>query len=315
MLTTRRIAQQSVHRLSSATTRTSTTSSTRRVPCSTKGKKSASSKAPKHVRNYQSSLKHPYYAATAAPLAQAGAQTSLARRAFDWYSKKLSTHPLLTKSITGGIIAAAGDIMCQAGLYYKKPKDDAATTYNKSFMASFCEAWDYRRSLHFFILGFTFVAPTSHYWYGGMAKHAWTRGQSFGQISKRVALDQFLWTPLFFVIWLGGFWSMEASSLNLPRVQEQLTSSLPNIMVANWILWIPAQYLNFYACPVKFQVLFVNLVELGWNCYLSFAASEGGVKEEEAAQDTIVEKNFVEDKEEQQQQQHRDTHRGAVVTV
>lgn len=69
---------------------------------------------------------------------------------------------------------------------------------------------------------------------------------------------------------------MEAGEINTPVLKQQLTESLPEVMVANWILWIPAQYINFYACPVKFQVLFVNLIELGWNCYLSFAASGGG---------------------------------------
>jgi len=257
---------------------------------------------------------------------------SVMKRAFDWYSEKLSTHPLLTKSLTGAIIAAAGDVMCQAGTYTPTKKDKEGTSIrtvtitassNSSssigkWLESFWqEGWDYRRSLHFFILGFVFVAPTSHYWYGGMAKHAWTRGQSFKQISKRVVLDQFVWTPVFFVIWLGGFWSMEANEVNLSHLQEQLTTSLPDIMVANWILWIPAQYINFYACPVKFQVLFVNLIELGWNCYLSFAASGGGHGHSHNHNHSIV----VADKEEiavvteVDEDDQRDTHRGGLVIM
>ena len=126
--------------------------------------------------------------------------------------------------------------------------------------------WDAERSWHFFLLGLVFVAPTSHYWYGGLAKHAWTKGQSLTQITKRVALDQFVWTPVFFVIWLSSFWTLQgdkttdekngtksSSAVTAASIQAQLVQHLPEVMVANWILWIPAQYINFYACPVKFQ--------------------------------------------------------------
>ena len=57
---------------------------------------------------------------------------------------------------------------------------------------------------------------------------------------------------------------------DLPKGMMQ---HLPDVMVANWILWTPAQFINFYAVPVKYQVLFTNFVELLWNAYLSFAAA------------------------------------------
>lgn len=122
----------------------------------------------------------------------------------------------------------------------------------------------------------TFVAPTSHYWYGGLAKHSWTKGSTFVPITKRVILDQFVWTPVFFVIWLGSFWSLEEGKVEPSHLQQQLQEKLPEVMIANWILWIPAQYLNFYCVRVKFQVLFTNVVELAWNAYLSFLSDGGG---------------------------------------
>ncbi|CAB9502417.1 Peroxisomal membrane protein 2 [Seminavis robusta] len=225
------------------------------------------------VRCYQSTLKEAYFMANTAAL-PIEVQVQSARQSWwqqfkSWYSDKLVTHPLMTKGLTGAIIAATGDVLCQAGTF--TPTDGKKTSF-------WLHGWDVRRSFHFFVLGLTFVAPTSHYWYGGMAVHPWTRGQSFYQISKRVALDQFVWTPVFFVIWLSGFWTMEANGhVTGNQIQNQLTTHLPDVMMANWLLWIPAQYLNFYACPVKFQVLFTNVVELAWNAYLSFATSgEGG---------------------------------------
>merc|ERR1712238_250923 len=81
--------------------------------------------------------------------------------------------------------------------------------------------------------------------------------------------------PVFFVIWLTGFWGMERKG-DTSEIKNDLRVALPDVLVANWILWIPCQYLNFYAVPIKFQVLFTNVIELAWNAYLSFATEGGG---------------------------------------
>jgi len=244
---------------------TNTTTATRRVYLT---RSRPPPGAPQHVRGYRSSLQNPYFANSVivAEFPEAAGSESFWQQAFRWYSDKLSTHPLTTKGLTGAVIAAAGDGLCQAGTYeesHEKP----------SFFGG--GGWDARRSFHFFVLGLAFVAPTSHYWYGNLAVHPWTRGQSFGQISKRVALDQLVWSPVFFVIWLTGFWGMERKG-DTSEIKNDLRVALPDVLVANWILWIPCQYLNFYAVPIKFQVLFTNVVELAWNAYLSFATEGGG---------------------------------------
>lgn len=60
----------------------------------------------------------------------------------------------------------------------------------------------------------------------------------------------------------------------------QLTKSMSFLFFSrcSWALWIPAQAVNFYFMPVKFQVLFTNVFELLWNAYLSFAAAGKGAK-------------------------------------
>jgi hypothetical protein len=34
-------------------------------------------------------------------------------RGFAWYSKQLDLHPILTKSISGGVLGAFSDFLCQ----------------------------------------------------------------------------------------------------------------------------------------------------------------------------------------------------------
>jgi hypothetical protein len=173
------------------------------------------------------------------------------QRTFQWYSHKLSTHPILTKSLTSAFIAAWGDVLCQAAMYGTTnssaiiispspppppPADAALSTTNhdvindgdkskegknngmmetsKLFVWSWwysfwTTGWDANCTAIFALLGFAFVAPTSHYWYEVLARHSWTTGQSVSRITKRVFLDQFVWTPVFFVIWLASFWTLQ----------------------------------------------------------------------------------------------------------
>lgn len=39
---------------------------------------------------------------------------------------------------------------------------------------------------------------------------------------------------------------------------------------ANWLLWPAVQGINFTIVPLEHRVLVVNVVSLGWNCFLSY---------------------------------------------
>jgi hypothetical protein len=44
----------------------------------------------------------------------------------------------------------------------------------------------------------------------------------------------------------------------------------------NWIIWIPAQIINFAFIPPVHAVMFANSIALFWNGYLSWSAHKGG---------------------------------------
>lgn len=44
--------------------------------------------------------------------------------------------------------------------------------------------------------------------------------------------------------------------------------------IADCIVWPPLQLINFTFIPLRFQVLYVNLCNLGWNTFLSFMANK-----------------------------------------
>jgi hypothetical protein len=186
-----------------------------------------------------------------------------------WYSTKLDTHPLLTKAISSGLIAGSGDFLCQ--LFVDKrnvveDEDDGKKTSSR------LAGWDPARTGRFAILGAFLVAPGIHYWYNALSMRLVPGAVTVSNVIKRVALDQFVFTPIFLQVWLSGLWTMEGET-PLEAIPSRMMEATPTILVANWILWIPAQIINFRTVPVKYQVLYSNVVALFWNVYLSSTAT------------------------------------------
>lgn len=58
---------------------------------------------------------------------------------------------------------------------------------------------------------------------------------------------------------------------------EKLEQSYWAGLKANWAVWPAVQAINFTLVPLQHRVLVVNIVSLGWNCFLSYLNS-GGAK-------------------------------------
>jgi protein Mpv17 len=168
------------------------------------------------------------------------------------YSQLLEQRPLLTKSITSGVISLAADVVCQYSFPKKNEQNELNTTINIS------------RTVRFTILGVVYTAPALHYWYGFLGRII--VGNNYYSTVNRVLLDQLLFAPLF----LSGFFSfalaLEGSYQNIiPKLKADLVSTI----FANFSVWIPAQLINFGFVHPSFQVLFANIVGFFWNIYLS----------------------------------------------
>eukprot|EP00977_Amphora_coffeiformis_P000074 scaffold15_cov204-Amphora_coffeaeformis.AAC.19 len=127
--------------------------------------------------------------------------------------------------------------------------------------------YDWARTGRFTVLGTAVVAPFVHAWFSFLNRMI--PGVSVAAVLKRVAVDQLTFSPCFMSIWLTSLWTLEGD-LN-DGIPGRLVESMPSLMVVNWGLWIPAQLINFRFVPVKFQVLYSNVVALVWNMYLSYS--------------------------------------------
>jgi hypothetical protein len=94
---------------------------------------------------------------------------TLFKRCVTWYSSKLQTNPLMTKAITSGFIAGAGDLTCQYIVHIQQLQEQQELqqlqlqpniTTNQRI--SFGFEPDLIRTSRFTFLGFALIAPVVH---------------------------------------------------------------------------------------------------------------------------------------------------------
>lgn len=56
--------------------------------------------------------------------------------------------------------------------------------------------------------------------------------------------------------------------------KEKLEKSYWTALTSNWMVWPFIQVVNFKFVPLHHRVLLVNVISLGWNCYLSWINSQ-----------------------------------------
>ncbi|ALC49042.1 CG11077, partial [Drosophila busckii] len=154
------------------------------------------------------------------------------------------------ESIKVGLIMGGGDMIAQFGIEKK----------------SFNE-WNYARTARFGALGLVVVGPALRKWYmtldGMVAKKQPTLQRGF----KKMFIDQTLFAPPFtlalsFII---PYMNGDETDKIISRIKEDYFT----IMKGGYMLWPLAQIVNFTLVPLQYQVLYVQIIALAWNSFLS----------------------------------------------
>ncbi|CAI5719908.1 unnamed protein product [Peronospora destructor] len=199
------------------------------------------------------------------PRRTSSSSTLVVRRIWTSYASLLETHPLRVKIVTGGVIAAFGDVICQLALE------------NKRYI-------NVKRAAIFTFVGGVLISPVLHVWYRLLSTRL--PGISATAIAKRLAMDQLGFAPVFLPIFLSSVMTLEGRMEHIP---DKLKADWWPITKANWIVWVPAQLVNFRFVPGSMQVLFSNVMGLFWNAYLSYASHSAVIKQ------TLVEDESMEE--------------------
>ncbi|CAL5869191.1 uncharacterized protein PFLUO_LOCUS3419 [Penicillium psychrofluorescens] len=167
-----------------------------------------------------------------------------------WYQTKLARRPILTSSVTSAVLFGSGDVLAQQVIDRRG-----------------LEKHDYGRTGRMALYGGAIFGPAATAWYGILQRHVVLKGTTSTTIA-RVAADQILFAPVNLTCFLSSMAIMEGSD----PVEKWRNSFIPSYK-ANLIVWPFVQGANFAFVPLELRVLVVNVVSLGWNCFLSLINS------------------------------------------
>lgn len=167
-----------------------------------------------------------------------------------WYQARLASKPLLTQSVTTAVLFAAGDGLAQQAVEKRGLKNH-----------------DLGRATRMALYGGAIFGPVATKWFGFLQRKI-NLSNPNATILARVAADQTIFASCNLAFFLSSMAVMEGSD---PK--QKLEKSYWSGLKANWTLWPAVQAINFKFVPLHHRVLVVNIISIGWNCYLSFLNS------------------------------------------
>jgi len=202
--------------------------------------------------------------------------SSLFRKTVDSYQQALSEHPLVTKMLTGGTLATAGDAIAQS----QQPQTDydlrraiSFTTFDMS----------YRALQH---AAFPFLVANLHGQYLGtlvdsiLTDYAAAMEQT---LASQLGIVPFLYYPVFY--------SLTAFVQNLPSdaAWQRAKETFVPLMKRNLAFWIPVQFIQFGFVDEQLQIPFLSAADLCWTFILSvYAGSTKSYGDGQKSIDTTV---------------------------
>lgn len=158
--------------------------------------------------------------------------------------------PYLAEGSRAAGIMATGDVLAQTVVEKKDIKDI-----------------DYIRTLKYGSLGLLFVGPVLKYWYGLLDRKISTKQNLLQRTVKKMLVDQSVMAPSInlTITALVGLINEERRDV----IKERIKVQYPDIMKNNYMIWPAVQMINFSLVPLKYQVVFAQLVAVVWNCFVS----------------------------------------------
>jgi len=125
--------------------------------------------------------------------------------------------------------------------------------------------YDAQRTGRMFLMGLFHGAPR-HYFYCTLEKYV--PGRDGLSVAKKILADEIVLSVFIDFSFVYGVTLLEGQGH--AKSLEESQAKFPRIYMWDWILWPPLQALNFLYLPLRFRVLFVSLMNIGWNTILSF---------------------------------------------
>lgn len=161
------------------------------------------------------------------------------------FSNKFLIYTNVTISVS---LSALGDIIEQHYEIYKNQQ----------------EQYDVVRTMH---MGFSGAAlgVLCHNWYKVLDKVI--IGKTTDMVVKKLLLDQIIFSPIMIITFFASVALFEENPYQ--NFKEEVEDKFVTLYRAEWLVWPPAQVINFYFLPTRFRVLYDNTISLGYDVYTS----------------------------------------------
>ncbi|XP_045495763.1 mpv17-like protein 2 [Colias croceus] len=161
------------------------------------------------------------------------------------FSNKYLLYTNVTISIS---LSAVGDLLEQTYEVYTEDMDK----------------YDFKRTLHMGFSGAA-VGVLCHHWYKVLDR--FIIGKTTDMVIKKLLLDQVIFSPIMIVTFFGSLALLEDNPVD--NFKDEVKDKFVTLYKAEWMVWPPAQIINFYFLPTRFRVLYDNTISLGYDIYTS----------------------------------------------
>lgn len=166
---------------------------------------------------------------------------------YSWYCSCLEQRPLLTKACTSFVGFMIGDMIAQQISHH-------------GFV-------DLMRVGRLGAYGLFIDGPVGSLWYELLEVHVCPEDPTGTKaVLLKTAADQLLWAPVMTVVFFAVVKSLEGH----PELVWQTVhdKTLPTLL-ANYLIWPLAHFINFKYVPHDFRILYNNTVSIAWLTWLS----------------------------------------------
>lgn len=165
---------------------------------------------------------------------------------FSSYLRLLDTHPIVTKTITSGILVFSADIVAQRLEKTEEEKEHSTHVWNRSIRLT---VWT------------IFVTPAIHTWFNFL------QARTSSPLICMV-IDQLVFAPTSLLLFLVSNEYIQSKSIN--KAMFKVKEKFWPILSANYLIWPLLAYLNFRFIPSNLRVVALSTASFFWSIYLSY---------------------------------------------